>query len=160
MGIFRYRLQPLLDQKAAKKEDAEQHLATCRKKLREAQEQLAERMARQKEMEAQRLERRRALLADEAAGADVQHRVNDVALMARRIEDMKDEVMSLRLHIEECKEKVEMAVAALAEAVREVEVLKKHRAKGEQRFRAEVERKDAIAQDEIASAMFETRRRM
>ncbi len=78
----------------------------------------------------------------------------------RRIEDIKDEVMSLRLHIEECKEQVELAVTGLAAAAREVEVLDKHRAKGERRLRAELERKDAIAQDGSASSMYEIRRRM
>ncbi len=160
METFRYRLQTLLDQKVERKKEAERHLANTRQKLRDAQEQLAQRMARQQEMEADRMAQRRALLAEESAGIELKNKVSDLALSARRIEDIKDEVMSLRLHIEECKEQLELAVTALAAAAREVEVLNKHRAKGEQRFRAELERKDAIAQDENASSMYDIRRRM
>lgn len=160
MGTFRYRLQTLLDQKIERKQEAERHLAVCRQKLREAQEHLVERTGRQHELEAERFDRRRALLPAESGGNEVRRRVDDLALFARRIEEVKDEVMSLRLQIEECKERVEQAVAGLAAAAREVEVLNKHRERAERRFRAELERKDTITQDEIASALYENRRRL
>jgi flagellar export protein FliJ len=148
MERFHYRLQPLLDRKADLKEEAERALAAARQKLRETEASLAAAREREQALEADRAERRRGLLTGESGGDQVQRRVADLALLGRRIEDARDEA----------KEQVEQAVAALAEAARELEVLNKHRAKGERRFRAEQERKDAAAQDEIASALFARRR--
>lgn len=158
MEAFRYRLQPLLDQKAERKQEAERALAAARQKLRDEEEQLAAARFREQSLATERDARRRLLLTAETGADELRRRVDDLALLGRRIEDAKDEVMSLRLQIEESKEQVGLAVTALADASRELEVLKKHREKGERRFRAELERKDAVAQDEIASAMYARRR--
>jgi flagellar biosynthesis chaperone FliJ len=158
METFRYRLQTLLDRKAELKENAERELAAARQKLREAEARLAAARDREQALDADRAARRRALLTGESGGDEVRRRVSDLALVGRRIEEARDEVMSLRLHTEESKEQVDHAAVVLAGAVRELEVLNKHRAKGERRFRAELERKDAAVQDEIASALFARRR--
>ena len=67
--------------------------------------------------------------------------------------------MAQRIDIEERKEQLDNATSALASATREVEVLNKHRSRAERRWMAEAERKEAIEQDEIASAIYQTRRR-
>jgi flagellar export protein FliJ len=158
METFRYRLQTLLDRKAELKEEAERALAAARQKLREAEARLAAAREREQALDADRATRRPVLLTGESRGNEVRRRVSDLAMVGRRLEEARDEVMSLRLQIEESKEQVDRACAALAEAARELEVLNKHRAKGESRFRAEQERKDAAAQDEVASALFARRR--
>jgi flagellar biosynthesis chaperone FliJ len=158
METFRYRLQPLLDRKAARKLDAERALAAARQRLCETEAELAEARERLGALEDRRAARRSALLVAETGAEDLRRRVDDLALLGRRVEDVKDEAMALRRRIEERKEEVDSAVAALADAARELEVLNKHRAKGERRFRADQDRKDAAAQDEIASALFARRR--
>ena len=159
METFRYRLQTLLDRKAGLKQDAERALAACRDVLANAERRLAAGRERQQALEQDRAARGGALLVGEAGGEEVRRRVEDLVVIGRRIEEAKDEVMSLRLHIEECREQVDQAAAALAVAARELEVLNKHRDKAERRFRAAEERKDSAAQDEIASALYKAGRR-
>jgi hypothetical protein len=98
-------------------------------------------------------------LTGAAEGLQLRRKVDDLSLLGRKIEDAKDEVMSLRLEIEERQEQVTLAIGEVATATRELEALKKHRAKSERRFLAELERKEAAAQDEIAATLHETRRR-
>jgi flagellar export protein FliJ len=159
VDAFQYRLQALLDRKREQKEAAERALAQARHDLRDCEQRLAGTLDRQARMEAQRAEQRRTLLSSATTGQELQQRVGDLDRAGRRIEEVKDEAMALRLELEEHKEKVESAAAGLAEATRELEVLKKHRERSERRFRAEVARRENAEHDEIASAMFEARRR-
>lgn len=159
MPVFRYRLQTLLDQKLEHKQEAERVLAQRRKELREAEERLAGLRTRQEELEAGRAARRASLLPGTSSGEEIRRRRDDLSLAARRVEDIKDEVMAQRIQIEDRKEQVETAASALAAVAREAEVLTKHRSRGERRWNAEVERKEAIEQDEIASALHQARRR-
>jgi flagellar biosynthesis chaperone FliJ len=153
-------LQPLLDRKVEKKDEAERELVSWRQKLRMSENALDETRERQRALEAERTERRNGLLTGVAGGLELRRRVGDLELVGRRIEEAKDEAMSLLLEIEERKEQVELAVAEVAAATRELEVLKKHKEKTERRFRAECDRKEAGTQDEIASVLFEARRRL
>jgi flagellar biosynthesis chaperone FliJ len=149
----------LLDRKVERKEEAERELAARRQRLREAEAMLAATRERLRTLEAERAARRGGLLQGISGGLELRRRAGDLELLGRRIEESKDEAMSMLLEIEERKEQVELAAADVAGAAREVEALTKHREKGERRFRAECERIEAAAQDEIASAMYEARRR-
>src|SRR4051812_15427005 len=131
MRPFHYRLQALLDRKAERKDEVERAPIGVRQKLRDAEAGLAAARERQQLLEAARTARRGSLLTAESDGMELRRRVGDMALLGRRIEDVKDEAMSLRLHIEECKEQVELAAAAVAAAARELEVMKKHRERSE-----------------------------
>ena len=159
MPAFPYRLQPLLDQKVERKQEAERAQVERRKELRESEARLAELQSRQGELETARTACRTTLLSGESTGEEIRRRRDDLSLATRRVEDIKDEVMAQRIEIEERVELLENATAALAAATREVEVLHKHRSRSERRWLAEIERKEAIEQDEIAAALFQTRRR-
>jgi flagellar biosynthesis chaperone FliJ len=158
METFRYRLQVLFDRKAELKKEAERAWAAARERLRDVEARLEKAREAQGRLEASRADHRARLLTGEVDAIDLRRRVDDLALLGRRIEEAKDEVMSARLAIEERKEELEKAAADLTAAAREVEVLAKHRARGERRFRVEQERREAIAQDEIASALHQRRR--
>jgi hypothetical protein len=159
MPLFHYRLQALLNQKLDQKQEAERLQAQRRRELRASEQCLAGLLVRQGELEAGRTACRAALFCGESSGEEMRRRRDDVALAARRVEDVKDEVMAQRIDIEEREEQLGNATSALASATREVEVLNKHRSRTERRWIAEAERKEAIEQDEIASAMHQTRRR-
>jgi flagellar biosynthesis chaperone FliJ len=159
MPAFSYRLQPLLDQKLEREQEAERAQVERRRDLRESEARLAGLQSRQVELEAARTACRNGLLSGESTGDEIRRRRDDLSLAARRVEDIKDEVMAQRIEIEERMELLENASAALAAATREVEVLNKHRSRSERRWLAEFERKEAIEQDEIAAAIFQTRRR-
>jgi flagellar biosynthesis chaperone FliJ len=95
----------------------------------------------------------------ECDGDQLQRLALDVQIFHRRLQDAKDAVLTQRIDLEEKQDAVQQAATAVADATREVEVLRKHREKSERRFLAELERKETNEQDEIASAMYETRRR-
>jgi flagellar biosynthesis chaperone FliJ len=61
--------------------------------------------------------------------------------------------------LEGCEERLAEARRDLGEITREVEVLHKHRERLEQRFLREIERKDALEQDEIGNVLYMSRRR-
>lgn len=160
MAEFRYRLQPLLEQKTEAREKAEHELAARRAALREAQEQLDRLTSAVAALSEERAAARRSLVGDGGSmGVEVNRRVDDVAILGRRLEAARDEVFAQRLTIEEREEEVVRAKQAVTEATREEEVLKKHKEKSRKRWSAELERKEEAEQEEIASAMYETRRR-
>ena len=159
MPPFRYRLEALLDQKREAKTAAETALAARRAEERQARVRLAElETFATAAAERKRLARETAFVDNDLI-EDILARRNDVTIYARRLEEAKDDVMSQRLFLEELAELTEAALAAVAEASREVEVLLKHRGKAEARFLVEADRKETLEQEEIAAAMFENRRR-
>lgn len=159
MPQFHYRLQTLLHQKVEHKQEAERLQLQRRKELRQSEQALAALLARQEELETARAACRAGLFCGESSGEEMRRRRDDVALAARRVEDVKDEVMAQRIAIEERNEQLDAATSALASATRELEVLNKHRSRSERRWMAEAERKEAIEQDDIASALHQTQRR-
>ncbi len=159
MATFRYRLEALLDQKCEAKEAAQRKLAACRAEETAAQAQLEEMEARSREASDRKNAARNHEFEGEVSMDEVAARRTDFAIYSRRLEDARDAVLSQRIHLEELAELTETASAALTEASREYEVLLKHRAKAEAEFRAEADRKETLEQEDIAAAMFESRRR-
>jgi hypothetical protein len=159
MAVFRYRLETLLDQKREAKAEAERVLAARRADEEKAQSQLSEMEAATRRAATLKDNARNRPFGDEESMDDILAHRADVEIYSLRLEEAKDAVLSQRIYIEELAELTQAATAAAAEASRECEVLLKHRAKAEARFRAELERKESLEQEEIAAAMFETRRR-
>lgn len=159
MPEFHYRLATLLDQKDAHQQECEKRLAECRADVRRAEAGLVDLMRRQEEHEDAAGRLRTAPLAGETDGEAWQARATDIAIRQQRVEDAKDEVFSQRLRIEDLRQRVTEAAAACQQAAQEAETLRKHREKSERQFRAGLDRKEALEQEEIAAAMFENRRR-
>jgi len=156
---FQYRLQVLLDQKVERMQECERALADRRAEFRAAQQELDRLLQQQSTVEQQKTRAREAMYEGECDGDQLQRLALDVKIFHRRLQDAKDAVLTQRIDLEEKQEAVQQAAAAVADATRDVEVLRKHREKSERRFLAELERKETNEQDEIASAMYETRRR-
>lgn len=163
MPAFRYRLQPLLDQKIRAKESAEEallerqrehHAALAREKeLRELQRMLAETHQRS----------RRELLKQSGetplSAAAILERKAFIEGLAEDLEKARDNVFAQQLVVGQCTERLEAAKCLVAECTREVDVLEKHRSKLEKRFRDELEAKEALEQDELGNVMYLMRRR-
>jgi len=159
MANFVYRLETLLTQKRDAKAAAERALAACRAEEREARARLVELEAESaRALDRKRIARETAFVDGDPI-EDILARRNDVEIFHRRWEDAKGAVFSQQLFVEELAEATANAVAALTEVSREVEVLVKHRAKAAGRFAAEQDRKETLEQEEIASGMFQNRRR-
>jgi flagellar biosynthesis chaperone FliJ len=163
MSQFRYRLQPLLNEKLALKGDAEEALAKRQAELRAEQEKLETLNHRVDALCGRKSAFRANLLAGSAAGGidgmDAQLRRDYVRGLDQDIEEARDAVLSQKTVIDGCVEHVAAARRELAGRTREVEVLKKHRERLEQRFLRELERKDALEQDEIGNVLYMSRRR-
>ena len=102
---------------------------------------------------------RKNLLRVEADGEEVQARVADIAILGLDIDDAKDAVFTQKMQLEDLDKRVGEAAAEVQLAARQLETLRKHRARCERQFRAEAERKETIEQEEIAAVMYENRRR-
>jgi flagellar biosynthesis chaperone FliJ len=160
MAQFQYRLQPLLDARKQARKDADRVVAGCRAALREASEVLTGMQHSTELLESNRSGIRNSMLSgDEVTGLDIRRRVDDIAILGRKIEDAKDEMLAQRIAIEECEERLAEAERAAAELSRQVEVLTKHREKVERKFLLDAERREANEQEEIAATMYEARRR-
>ncbi len=159
MANFTYRLETLLAQKRDAKSAAERLLATRRAEERDARTRLAELESEAAAAAERKRAARESAFVDGDLIEDILARKNDVEIFHRRWEDAKGAVFSQRMYVEELAEATAAAVEALTEAAREMEVLVKHRAKAEARFTAEQDRKETLEQEEIASGMFENRRR-
>lgn len=162
MPGFKYRLQPLLDEKLQLKEDAEEQLAVRQKELRAEQNKMENLEARVRELGDKKAQFRRNLLAGAAGplnGQAAALRRDYLMGLEQDTDQAKDACFSQRLAIDEALERVAEARRELAERTREVEILNKHRDKLKQRFEREAERKDALEQDEIGNMLYMSRRR-
>jgi len=159
MGRFVYRLEPLWDQKKALKKDAETAFGARQKELRDAQAQLEKLLGVEKQVQKKKRDFRAALLAGTSNGRAIASRVEHLRLLERQEADARDDVFSQRLAVEECEHRLDAARQEMTERSKEVEVLSKHREKCEQDYWTEVNRKEALEQDEIGATLYEARRR-
>jgi flagellar export protein FliJ len=159
MGAFQFRLQPLLDRELERREEAQEALAARQAELRAEMETAEELRRRESRIEERRSARRRELLAGAATGAAVQQRADYLAALGRDLEAARDAVFSQQMVVREAEDKVAHARSHLAECSRRVEVLQKYRGRLQERWRKEVERKQAMEQDEMGNVLYLARRR-
>ena len=159
MERFVYRMQMLWEQKEEQKKNAETAFGARQKELRDAQSRLDELVGVEKQVQKKKQDFRGALLIGAGEGRAIVNRVEHLRFLERQEADARDDVFSQRLAVEECEHRVETARQEMTERSRELEVLSKHREKCEQEFRNEVNRKEALEQDEIGATLYEARRR-
>lgn len=161
---FKYRLDPLLSQKAQVKQDAEQSLAARSRELSEEEKRLAE--VKQHEAELLSLkERAKNELLNPGGGAqitgeEIRRRLDYLRGVDHDVETARGEVFAQKQAVDESQERLIQARQFLAECAREVEVLEKHRDKAEARYVQQVERKEANELDEIGAHLFISKRRL
>jgi len=158
MPSFKYRLQPLLDQKIRLKEQAEEVFVEKQRQLRLACERLDQlRAAEQTLMVKKQLLRRNLLLSDGGlsnSGIEIRRRREHLQSVSLELEAAKDAVFAQELFIEDCKEQVSLAQRHLSKCARDVEILDKHREKLEKRFQREMDKKEALEMDEIGNMLY------
>lgn len=161
MPAFHYRLQPLLDKKAHLKEAAQRALGDRQNELRAEREAL-ERCGKEQERLERELARARAAVLGAAQGSTgvlIGARKDYVRGLAADLVAAADTLAAQETRVRDAEDRVAAARTELAERSREVDVLEKHRARLEQRFRHEAERKEALEQEEMGNVMFLRRRR-
>lgn len=163
MPVFKYRLQPLLEQKDRLREQAEEQVAERQKELEAERQGLADLERRRDELIARRDQARTSLFVaagdQPLTGGELQQRRDHAQALSQDVEAAKDALFSQRLRIEEAEERLQKAKLDLADRKREVEVLEKHRAKLQKRFHREQEEKEALELDEIGNVLYMSKRR-
>lgn len=161
--VFRYRLEAFLEQKNRAREEAARALAAAADALHAEQEKLEQLRNKERELTKTRDELRRRMLEPEPGqiltGEDVRARTEWRRALEQDMDAQRGRIFSQRIVVDEAEERVGQAREHLIDCSRQVETLKKHRERSEQKFRREVEQKQALEQEEIASAMHEARRR-
>jgi flagellar export protein FliJ len=159
MASFQYRLQPLLDLKIERKKQLELALIQAQKELAAEKEALKELERAQAELEDRLVQSRRSALDPKkgTSGYKLALHTEYVRGLVGDVETAKGAVTAQQTRIGEFEQRVVEARRLLFEAVREVEVLKKHRERLEKRFQKAVERKDALEQNEMGSIIFNQR---
>lgn len=157
MSVFRYRLQPLLDQRIRLKEEAAENLSNKKQQLRAAAEKLIELERQEQTLARKKIELRRDMLAVTGAaglaGTEVQRRSDYLAAVGHDLEAARDAVFAQKMFIEDCERAVREAQEVLAKRSRDVEVLQKHHDTLRERFLRDLERKEMLELDEIGNMM-------
>ena len=152
---FRYRLETLLDRRAALKEKAQKALADAHKAVVENTERLRRLEQEEVELRERQVEYQCGLLgqglSDVPTGEKLQRRIDYLRALNTDLQDLKNAVFSQRLKIEDARQAEEAARQTLVDRSRDVEVLEKHRSKLKERFHQEQERLEQIEQDEMGS---------
>jgi flagellar export protein FliJ len=164
MAAFKFRLQPLLDQRIEAAKQAEEAYAARQAALRAEQQRLEDLRQREQDLVAKRQHLRRNIMTPEpgASGLSsggVQQRVEYVKALALDIDRARDEVFSQKLVVDEAEERVAEAKKHMLECQRQVEVLEKYRERLAERFRREQERKEELELDEIGNMLYMGKRR-
>ena len=159
MALFRYRLQPLLDQKNAAKEKAQKNLGAQRNLLQEALDNLDTLRHSKEEMEAKRRGRRAQLLVGVAGGGDIRRRADYLKALESDVLEAKRKVLLQQISVSDCEEQLESARKHFEECVREAEILTKHRDKAERLFQRELAQAEEREQDEIGSVLHAAKKR-
>jgi hypothetical protein len=150
-----------LDQKVRAKEEAQHTLAEAQRNLRKEHDEL-DACRREQQVAAERLRNARAETLS-AAGAASGEWMRLKRLHIYRLEDQDEhaaaDTRAQELSVTEAEELLSAARGTLASRSRDVEVLDKHRARLERRFREEAVRKEILDQEEMANVIFLQSRR-
>jgi flagellar biosynthesis chaperone FliJ len=164
MAQFTYRLQTLLEQKERARAEAEKALAKAERERDDEIQKLREMELKQKQLVEKRDQVRREMLAARAGSGtlmarDAQGRSDFVRFMGTEIERARAEVIAQGSVVEQHHARVTEASVKSQTAKRELDLLSKHRARLEERYRRVLETKEELLLDEIGNALYSTRRR-
>jgi len=164
MAAFSYRLQTLLDQKEEFKKQAERELVALEEELEQQRTRLQILQETVEELTERRRQMRRDLLGSPGpnaavSGLKVQERIEYEKAVGLQVEEAQADVITQRGVIERCELDVQQGKKRVQEATREVDVLQKHRAKQEERYRRELQEKEDLMLDEIGNVLYTNRSR-
>ena len=162
MAKFRFRLQPLLEQKEKAQEEAEREVTARQKELEAEQKEMERLKQRERDLIQQRQELRLNMMktaeGERLTGDELIRRRTFVEALGQDIDAARDAVFSQRMVVDECEERVTRAKAHVAECKREVEILVKYRDKLQERHRREEERKEELELDEVGNMLYMAKR--
>lgn len=162
MSAQKYRLQPVLDKREKKKKDAEKILADARAEV-ERQKQILKQ--REEDIE-KAIQKKDKYTADLRTKMDAGMETGKITAGKAYIEVLKQNIVTAQKKAEEQKkvvesaeQKVQVAVAGVAEATKEMKVIEKHKENWQDAERKEAEEKEDKEQEEVAQSMYQQRKR-
>ena len=158
MPHFKYRLEPLLDQRRRDLDAAEELRIKRRQEVLQAERRYADLQEQERDIARRLVEGRRHILdakeGQPLTAVELDRRKLFLMGLALELESLKDAVFSQSLAVEEARNAAAEADTAVSACRRAVEIFEKHRAKLETRFKAELEQKEALEQDELGNVMY------
>jgi flagellar export protein FliJ len=160
MPAFRFRLQPLLEQKLEAQKSAEEALAGHQKKL-SSEERALETLQQEEERLAQSVStmRRRLLGAPNMSGYGLEKQTDYLHGLVQDLHSARDAIVSQELSVREAQARVAAARDDVTVCRREADVLAKYREKAEKRFLRDLGRKEELEEDEVGNMLFLSRSR-
>jgi hypothetical protein len=160
MPAFRFRLQPLLEQKLQAQKSAEEALAGHQKKL-SAEGRALDRLHQEEKRLAQSVSimRRRLLSTPNMSGDGLEKQTDYLHGLVQDLHSAHDAIVSQELTVQEVQARVTAARDHVAACRREADVLTKYREKVEKRFRRDLSRKEELEEDEVGNMLFLSRSR-
>ncbi len=162
MSLPKYRLQPVLDSKEKRKNEAEKALSDTRAEL-ERQRNLLR--AREEEVT-------RAIKKKDDTSADLMKKMNRgmesgkitegrafIDVLKRNIEIARKKADDQKKVVQQWEQKVEAALMKVTEATKEMKVIEKHKENWTEAEKKEIEIKEEKEQEEVAQNMYEQSRR-
>lgn len=138
---FKYRLQKVLDLRVKREDSAKLEVAACKRERDE--EQLLLDDLREREAASQR-----QMNEQLAAG-----RTADVQMSNDYLGALADKIKAQQAKLKAAEEKLEEAEAEHKKAQRELEIIKKHKEKTQERWKAEQKRLEDLKMEEMVSNM-------
>jgi flagellar export protein FliJ len=160
MPGFRFRLQPLLDQRLEAEERAKEELAERQRELLIQRHAANDLQQKQERIESLVLGLRRELTGlASIGGAELERRKEYLGALAQDLQSARDAAFFQQLVVEEAETKVQQARALVAERSREAETLTRYREKLQKEWNLETLRKEELELDEIGNTLYLNRNR-
>lgn len=154
---FVYRLQLLLEQREAALEEAQRNLGAMIAGLEEAKRTLGaleQAASVAVKVHAEAANSFGAVAQEPMTGAQMMERVERVRGLLREANLAKDEVLEQKIAVQDAEDLVEESRTKLADAMRAVEVLRKHRSRAQEKYRRGEEQREAGEMDEAGMVQF------
>lgn len=154
-----YRLQPVLEQRERRKQQAERALGEAKQRLRAEQQRLEEMLEVRRQLDAKRIETTRRFeelltqpgvpIAEESLRHDRYQQV-----LAEQAARMDAEIAQQRRAVAAAERGVAEAQAALLKAATDLQAMEKHKEKWEEKVRREAREREQEVQEELGQAMW------
>jgi hypothetical protein len=154
-----YRLQPVLEQRQRRREEAERVVADAKKELRQQMERLSEMMECKRQLEVKRQElvaefeamigQPGVALAEESLRHDRYQKI-----LLQKFVEMDGAIARQRNAVRQAELKIDAAKQALLKAITDLKAMEKHKETWEEQVKREAREREQEVQEELGQTMW------
>ncbi len=147
----KYRLQPVLEQRQRRREEAERAVADAKEALRREMERLAGMMECKRELELKQEQLRaefQALIGKPGVALAEQE------VVAQKVREIDGAIARQRQAVRKAQIQIDLANEALLEAITDLKALEKHKENWEEQVRREQLAREQAVQEELGQTMW------